>query len=242
MNNAKNKNLYAILKINKDCTSVEIKKAYYALSKKYHPDLNKGEESDSIFKEICDAYKVLINEDTRLEYDLKSKFGNKYNEYFEYFEINQEFDYSKSKDKLDNFKSKEILDIYIKVSDDFTGEVEYERWVKCKSCEGTGKDLSSKILIKDINGNIVKTFDGEDGCDFCEGTGKFMGLDCSFCHGKGKVGLNHCSTCIGEGRVLGKQKLTKIKLDTEKFTKIPSMGHSSKLEPGKSGFLFLIRD
>lgn len=86
----------------------------------------------------------------------------------------------------------------------------------------------------------MKTFDGEDGCDFCEGTGKFMGIDCSFCHGNGKVGLNSCKTCSGEGRVLGKQKISKIKLDPEDFTKIPAMGHSSKLEPGKSGFLVLV--
>jgi hypothetical protein len=30
---------------------------------------------------------------------------------------------------------------------------------KCKTCDGTGKDLSSKIVIRDVNGNINRTFD-----------------------------------------------------------------------------------
>lgn len=231
------KNYYLTLGVNKSDDEKTIKKSYYKLSFQHHPD--RGGDP-VLFNELTEAYDVLCSEN-RKEYDLKSKFGNNYNEYFELFEINQEFDYTRSKDQLEKFKSQEVLDIYIKVPDDFSGEIEYERWVKCKSCGGSGKDLSSKIVIKDLDGNIIKTFDGEDGCDFCEGTGKYLGLDCSFCYGKGKVGLNHCASCKGEGRILGKQKLTKIRLDSEDYTKIPAMGHCSKIEPGKSGFLFLTK-
>ena len=98
--------------------------------------------------------------------------------------------------------------------------------------------MSSKIVIKDVDGNILKTFDGDDGCDFCDGTGKYMGYDCSFCMGKGKVGLNPCKTCNGEKRILGKQKITKIKTERDE-TKIPAMGNVSKTEPGKVGYLLL---
>lgn len=233
-----NKNYYSILGVKSTDNENIIKKAYYKLSFIHHPD--RGGESIK-FAEMTEAYDVLCS-DKRKDYDVKSKFGNNYNEYFEFFEINQEFDYKKEKDNLEKFKSNEVLDIYIKVDDDFNGEIEYERWVKCKTCSGTGKDLSSKILIKDVNGNILKTFDGEDGCDFCEGSGKFMGFDCSFCQGKGKVGLVPCKTCNGESRILGKQKLSKIKLEKESDTKIPAMGHASKTEVGRSGFLVLKRN
>jgi DnaJ-class molecular chaperone len=67
-----------------------------------------------------------------------------------------------------------------------------------------------------------------------------MGNDCPFCFGKGKVGLNPCTTCKGERRILGKQKLTKIKLTGDE-TKIDAMGHCSKTEPGKVGYLLLIK-
>ena len=174
-----NKNYYQVLGVANTSTEKEIKKAYYKLSFINHPD--KGGDHKT-FSEMTEAYDILCGEE-RTDYDMKSKFGNNYNEYFEFFDINIQVDYDTEKDRLEKFKKNELLDIYVKVDDTFNGSVEYERWVRCKTCDGTGKDMSSKILIKDINGNILKTFDGEDGCDFCEGTGKFMGYDCSFCDG-----------------------------------------------------------
>ena len=232
-----NKNYYQILEVSNISTEKEIKKAYYKLSFINHPD--KGGNA-ILFSEMTEAYDVLCGEE-RSNYDMKSKFGNNYNEYFEFFDINIKVDYDTEKDRLEKFKKNEVLDIYIKIDDTFDGTLEYERWVRCKPCDGTGKDMSSKILIKDLEGNILKTFDGEDGCDFCEGTGKFMGFDCSFCSGKGKVGLNPCKTCNGEKRILGKQKLSKIKLNKKGDTKVEAMGHLSKNEAGKVGHLILIR-
>lgn len=232
-----NRNYYQILGVANTSTEKEIKKAYYKLSFINHPD--KGGDH-KVFSEMTEAYDVLCGEE-RSDYDMKSKFGNNYNEYFELFDINIQVDYDAEKDRLEKFKKNELLDIYIKVDDKFEGSIEYERWVRCKTCDGTGKDMSSKILIKDINGNILKTFDGEDGCDFCEGTGKFMGYNCSFCDGKGKVGLNPCKTCNGEKRILGKQKLSKIKLNKKGDTKVEAMGHLSKTEAGRVGHLVLIR-
>lgn len=233
-----NRNYYQILGVANTSTEKEIKKAYYKLSFINHPD--KGGDH-KIFSEMTEAYDILCGEE-RSDYDMKSKFGNNYNEYFELFDINIQVDYDTEKDRLEKFKKNEVLDIYIKIDDNnFDGSIEYERWVRCKPCDGTGKDMSSKILIKDLEGNILKTFDGEDGCDFCEGTGKFMGYNCSFCDGKGKVGLNPCKTCNGEKRILGKQKLSKIKLNKKGDTKVEAMGHLSKNEVGRVGHLVLFR-
>jgi len=235
----KNKNYYSILNISKNATEAEIKTAYRKLSFQHHPDKNQGVETP-IFFDITEAYKNLIDSDSRKEYDMKSKFGNNYNEYFELFDINVELNYETEKDRLEKFKRNEILNIYIKIDDTFDGTIEYERYVKCKTCDGSGKDLSSKIHIRDNDGNILKTFDSEDGCDFCEGTGKFEGFDCSFCAGKGKVGLTLCKTCNGKRRILGKQKLKGIKLTGEE-TKVEAMGHYSQDEVGKVGFLALVK-
>ena len=234
-----NINYYQILGVSNTSTEKEIKRRYYKLSFEFHPDKNKDVDPGK-FNSITEAYDVLCGEE-RSDYDMKSKFGNNYNEYFELFDINIQVDYDTEKDRLEKFKRNEVLDIYIKVDDTFDGSIEYERWVRCKPCDGTGKDMSSKILIKDLEGNILKTFDGEDGCDFCEGTGKFMGYDCSFCEGKGKVGLNPCKTCNGEKRILGKQKLSKIKLNKKGDTKVEAMGHLSKNEVGRVGHLILVR-
>ena len=212
----------------------KIKKAYYKLSFIHHPDKN-GDQI--IFAEMTEAYDVLCDEKSREEYDLKSKWGKNYNEYFEFFDINTDFSYDDSKDKLEKFKKNEVNNIYLTIDSDFNGSIEYERWVKCKSCDGTGKDMSSKIVIRDLEGNIVKTFDGDDGCDYCEGTGKdYAGNQCYFCLGKGKVGLNPCKSCT-DGRIMGKQKLKGIKLTGDE-TKVESMGHWSK---NGIGYLLLMK-
>jgi hypothetical protein len=161
----KNKNYYEILGISKEATEKEIKKSYYKLSFKLHPDKNKDVDI-SLFNEINEAYNVLCS-DLRSDYDMKSKWGKNYNEYFELFDIEFDVEYDDIKKKLENFKKNEVNNIQIKIDDTFSGTIEYERWVKCKSCDGIGKDLSSKIVIKDKDGNVTKIFDADDGCDFC---------------------------------------------------------------------------
>jgi DnaJ-class molecular chaperone len=229
-------NYYSILGVRKDSSETEIKKSYYKLAMKFHPD--KGGDA-AVFSEMTEAYDVLCS-DSRKDYDIKSKFGACYNEYFELFEINAEFDYGKAKSERERFKKNDVLDIYVKVGDDFSGVIEYERWVRCKACDGSGKDLSSKIVIRDNDGNVLKVFDGEDGCDICEGSGEYMGQSCPFCDGNGKVGMNPCPSCKGDRRILGRQKLKGISLEGES-TRIEAMGHLSKTEAGRVGSLFLIR-
>jgi molecular chaperone DnaJ len=65
------KNYYEILGVSKDATEKEIKKAYRRLAKQYHPDIYKGdkEEAEEKFKEISEAYEVLIDKGKRAKYD-----------------------------------------------------------------------------------------------------------------------------------------------------------------------------
>ena len=65
------KDYYEILGVGKDAKEAEIKKAYRRLAKQYHPDIYKGEKSEAEekFKEISEAYEVLIDKDKRAKYD-----------------------------------------------------------------------------------------------------------------------------------------------------------------------------
>jgi len=65
------KNYYDILGVSKNASSEEIKVAYRALAKKYHPDISKENNSD-IFKEIAEAYEILGNIKKKKKYDLKT--------------------------------------------------------------------------------------------------------------------------------------------------------------------------
>jgi molecular chaperone DnaJ len=64
------KDYYKALGVSKDASAAEIKKAYRALARKFHPDANKGDSaSEERFKEISEAYDVLSDEAKRKEYD-----------------------------------------------------------------------------------------------------------------------------------------------------------------------------
>lgn len=68
---------YKILGIPRDATNKDIKTAYRRLARKYHPDLNPGDErAADRFKEVNEAYEVLSDEDKRRQYDqLGSAWG-----------------------------------------------------------------------------------------------------------------------------------------------------------------------
>ena len=60
--------LYNILEIKPTASEQEIKKAYYNLSKKYHPDKCKDENATRKFQEINSAYQILIDDNLRRNY------------------------------------------------------------------------------------------------------------------------------------------------------------------------------
>lgn len=215
-----NLNYYSILGVTFESTEKEIKKKYYKLSMDHHPDKGGNAEEFSLLNE---AYTVLT--EMRDEYDKKSKFGKDYNEIEELFKVELDWNHKEAESNFDKVKNREVLDIVIKVNKDtFDGTLEFPRFVLCKTCKGTGKDMSTKIQIKGPDGK-VKWFESDDECFICEGEGKDRsGQKCFYCDGNGKVGINPCQSCNSERRTLGKQKLKDIKLVGEE-TKIESMGH-----------------
>ena len=64
------KNYYSVLAISTNASQAEIKKAYYLLAKKHHPDRNPNDKkAEKLFQSVAEAYEVLGDEFKRKEYD-----------------------------------------------------------------------------------------------------------------------------------------------------------------------------
>ncbi|KAJ4360286.1 mdj1 protein precursor [Didymosphaeria variabile] len=60
---------YAALGVSKSASASEIKKAYYGLAKKYHPDTNKDASAKDKFAAAQSAYEILSDESKKKAYD-----------------------------------------------------------------------------------------------------------------------------------------------------------------------------
>ncbi|KAJ1645663.1 DnaJ-like protein [Coemansia erecta] len=60
---------YEWLEVSPGATQAEIKKKYYVLALKYHPDKNPSEEAEEKFKQISEAYQVLSDPKLRSQYN-----------------------------------------------------------------------------------------------------------------------------------------------------------------------------
>lgn len=91
---------YELLGISMDSTKQEIKTAYREMVKKYHPDVNKSEDSNKIIRSLNEAKEVLLDDEKRKEYD-KLLNDIKYSKQF-----------SKEKDEAYTAKTEEYKENY----------------------------------------------------------------------------------------------------------------------------------
>lgn len=63
------KDYYNIMGLERDASQDEIKRAYRKLARKYHPDVSKEADAETLFKELGEAYAVLKDPEKRAAYD-----------------------------------------------------------------------------------------------------------------------------------------------------------------------------
>ena len=219
---------YEILGVSRDADDATLKKAYRALAKKYHPDMNPGDaEAEKKFKEASEAYAVLSDADKRRQYD---QFGHAA------FEGGAGgaggyggFD----------FNGADFGDIFGDIFGDLFGGgrrggranngpmkgANIRKGVRITFEEaifGCEKELD--IVLKDpctkCNGTGAKPGTSPETCSKCGGKGQvvytsqsFFGTvqnvqTCPDCHGTGKIIREKCPDCHGSGYITRKRKIS----------------------------------
>lgn len=213
------KDYYSVLGVEKGASKDDIKKAFYKLAAKYHPDKKGGDEAK--FKEINEAYQTLSDEKKRKEYDT---YGQTFNGqgpvggggFGGFGGFNQgdfqdmQFDFGDLGDIFGDMfgggfggqRQKRGRDISLEIDVPFTEAIfGTERNVllskvsTCVTCTGSGAKPGTK----------KKT------CTTCNGQGKvhdvkrtFMGNfqtvnTCNVCNGLGQIPEEKCHDCKGHG-------------------------------------------
>lgn len=212
---AKKKDIYEMLGVDPDCSQAEIKTAYRKLARKYHPDVNPGDETAAQkFKDIKEAYDVLKNPLTRDKYD---QFGHAGLQPGFDAQMNNGFVISDSDaeplSSNDVFKSSGMDDIY-NISDmsaDASAATSPEPGADLKYDLSISFEDAAFGLDTEIDIPVFRE------CNMCFGVGAQPGSKprtCQVCRGSGRISVSErtadgthtrqspCNACLGRGALI----------------------------------------
>ena len=229
------KDYYNILGINRTASKDEVKKAFYKLAHKYHPDKKGGNEQK--FKEVNEAYQVLSDDDKRSKYDQFGSasaqgFGSSQSGFDGFgwsnmggfsarggqadgmdFDLNDIFNdfFGGGMGRNPVYRGRDIsTEIQISFSDAVFGttrKILITKTSDCLVCHGTGAKAGTKMAT----------------CKQCNGQGRIREAKktifgtiantktCEVCYGTGEFPEAICETCRGKG-VLRREEEVSIEI------------------------------
>jgi molecular chaperone DnaJ len=234
---------YEVLGVRRNASEEEVKRAYRRLAVKFHPDKNPDDpHAEEKFKELGEAYDVLMDSDKRAAYD---RFGHGafasggagFGGFHDPFDIFREvfggsgfgggifetfFGGPGGRTEDRQHGSDLRYDMQIRLEEAAFGvekEIEIEKLDTCDKCHGSGAEPGSRTI----------------NCPTCGGRGQVISSrgffhvsqTCPRCRGAGEIIEKPCPKCRGEGRV---EKLSRVKL------KIPAgIREGSRLRSSHNG-------
>jgi molecular chaperone DnaJ len=239
----KKRDYYEVLGVGRNASEEEVKRAYRKLAVKFHPDKNPDDpHAEEKFKELGEAYDVLMDSDKRAAYD---RFGHAafapggagfggFHDPFDIFRevfggggfgggIFETFFGGAGGRTEDRQRGADLrYDMQIGLEEAAFGvekEIEIEKLDTCDKCHGSGAEPGSRTIH----------------CPTCGGRGQVISSrgffhvsqTCPRCRGAGEIIEKPCPKCHGEGRM---EKLSRVKL------KIPAgIREGSRLRSSHNG-------
>jgi len=237
---------YEVLSVTREATEDEIKRSYRKLAVKFHPDKNPDDkDAEERFKELGEAYDVLMDGDKRAAYDryghaafaqgtaARSGFHDPFDIFREVFGggagggaggiFETFFGGGGQVDREGRQRGSDLrYDMQITLEEAAFGvekEIEVRKLDVCATCDGKGAEGGSRSI----------------NCPTCGGRGQVISSrgffqvsqTCPRCRGGGQIIEKPCRVCDGEGRV---EKASRIKL------KIPAgIAEGSRLRSSRNG-------
>lgn len=240
---ATKRDYYEILGISKSATADEVKKAYRNLALKYHPDrvpADKKKEAEEKFKEVSEAYEVLMDPQKKTKYDQYGHAGVDSSFRPGGFDMGQDFHhYDDLKDIFGEFDIGELLRGFGFGGGDVFGGG-YGGGGARRGGARRGHDLEFRIQISfeeavfgtektiaipryetcaDCGGTGARPGSRSERCPDCGGRGKVSSSSgffnviraCERCEGEGTIIKTPCTKCGGRGRIKTKRNI-KVKI------------------------------
>ena len=236
----KKRDYYEVLGVERNVSEEEVKRAYRKLAVKFHPDKNPEDpHAEDKFKEIGEAYDVLMDSDKRAAYDrlghaaftqgaARGGFHDPFDIFREVFAgagggIFETFFGGVAARGEDRQRGSDLrYDMQIKLEEAAFGvekEIEIQKLDTCDKCQGSGAEPGSRTI----------------NCPACGGRGQVISSrgffqvsqTCPRCRGAGQIIEKPCRQCQGEGRL---EKMSRIML------KIPAgIADGSRLRSSRNG-------
>uniref|UniRef100_A0A8C6ZMC4 DnaJ homolog subfamily A member 3, mitochondrial n=1 Tax=Nothoprocta perdicaria TaxID=30464 RepID=A0A8C6ZMC4_NOTPE len=191
---------YQVLGVPRSASQKDIKKAYYQLAKKYHPDTNKDDpKAKEKFSQLAEAYEVLSDEAKRKQYDAYGTAG---------------FDAGTAGTGRQYWSSGPSIDpeeLFRKIFGEFSGSSFGDFQSVFDQPQEYIMELTFTQAAKGVNKEIVVNIN--DSCQRCDGRGHEPGTKvqrCHYCNGTGMETINTgpfvmrstCRRCGGRGSVV----------------------------------------
>lgn len=232
---------YELLGVERGVDKETLKRAFRKLAQKYHPDVNKSPEAETVFKEINEAYQVLSDDQKRAAYDrfghagvqgaggfndFSGGFGDLNSIFEEIFGGFGGFGGGGTRSRTQARRGADLrADITLTFHEAAFGvdrELDVPRLELCDRCQGRGAEPPTNPIT----------------CSRCNGAGEIQqrqvsplfgtvitATTCPNCNGTGEVIPSPCKKCNGQKRVRVTRKLNvKIPAGVDSGTRIRLAG------------------